>query len=220
MQIMHRSPVGANDADSKGLVSSDGAIEQTHRLNPVAEKMARVEDIPFVGLEQLGLDQGKLRRSRNSSSKKGRSSRLTGAATSSKLCCGGTFVDEYRLWIFPMVVGAGKLTLKNSNVSTTRRHDRHLPAGGRDRHRIFCTRRTDRRGARTPAQDRKLSVGWILGRPRCGVLGEVLTLGTIGTRLRPVIRKRSCDMGQCSCVHSGAVANTTKWHRSMKPARR
>jgi hypothetical protein len=52
------------------------------------------------------------------------------------------------------------------------------------------------------------------------VLGEVLTLGTIGTRLRPVIRKRSCDMGQCSCVHSGAVANTTKWHRSMKPARR
>ena len=63
-------------------------------------------------------------------------------------------------------------------------------------------------------------LAFAIGRPRCRVLGKVLTLGTIGTRLRPVIRKRSCDMGQCSCVHSGAVANTTKWHRSMKPARR
>ena len=56
-------------------------------------------------------------------------------------------VDEYRLWVFPVVIGSGKrlfadgtipaaLKLVDSTGLHHRRRDRHLRAGRRDRHRI------------------------------------------------------------------------------------
>jgi len=56
-------------------------------------------------------------------------------------------VDQYRLWVFPLVIGSGKrlfsegtipsgLKLVDSTVSHHGSRDRYLRASGRDRHRI------------------------------------------------------------------------------------
>ena len=74
-------------------------------------------------------------------------------------------IDEFRLWIFPLVIGTGKrffgdgtlpaaLELVDSKVSEHRRHDQHLPAGGRHRARVVRVRRADRGRARAPPAPR------------------------------------------------------------------
>ena len=68
-------------------------------------------------------------------------------------------IDEYRLWIFPVVLGTGKRFFGEGTIPVgaeagrqqgleDRRHDQHLRARGRDRHRLVRVRGADRGGAR------------------------------------------------------------------------
>ena len=69
-------------------------------------------------------------------------------------------IDEFRLWIFPVVIGTGKRFFGDGTIPAAteagrqqgledRRHDQHLRTSGRHRPRVVRVRRADRGRART-----------------------------------------------------------------------
>ena len=76
-------------------------------------------------------------------------------------------IDEYRLWIFPVVVGAGKRFFGEGVVPGALRlmqepdlldgcRDQHLPASGEHRGRRYRVRAAERGGARAAPEARRL----------------------------------------------------------------